>query len=101
MCAVLLMQNLLSKASSAPHLHDRYFRTVLQAMSKLEAILIDIDRDSKESLISGSSIESAQHNARRARRQAFADAGSDTIAVSSCTFVKAPYYYFTTSERMI
>jgi hypothetical protein len=54
-------------------------RTVLQAMSKLEAILIDIDRDSKESLISGSSIESAQHNARRARRQAFADAGSNTI----------------------
>eukprot|EP00953_Heterococcus_sp_UTEX-ZZ885_P002032 1602-Heterococcus_DN1.PRE.1 len=45
-------------------------------MSKLEAILIDIDRDSKESLISGSSIESAQHNARRARRQAFADAGA-------------------------
>jgi hypothetical protein len=77
----LTHSNVLSKASRAPHLRDRYFRTVLQAMSKLEAILIDVDRDSKESLISGSSIESAQHNARRARRQAFADAGSNTIAI--------------------
>jgi hypothetical protein len=50
-------------------------------MSKLEAILIDIDRDAKESFTSGSSIESAQHNARRARRQAFADAGKHSVYI--------------------